>query len=139
MHRNFVASRAAAFFVVCFAVVVLVNCQAALAVEKILLAEGLNNPESAVVGADGRIYVTITGKPDADADGRVVGHPGWQGDRHRAGDERSAWHRSQRKGILRRRQIEGVSYRRCRQAERIRRHRRLSGEAVLPQRYRSRA
>jgi sugar lactone lactonase YvrE len=39
--------------------------------EKVTLAEGLNNPESAVVGADGRIYVTITGKPNVD-DGEVV-------------------------------------------------------------------
>ncbi|HEY4313188.1 MAG TPA: SMP-30/gluconolactonase/LRE family protein [Pirellulales bacterium] len=43
-----------------------------LAAEKILLAEGLDNPESAVVGDDGRIYVTITGKPDAEDDGQVV-------------------------------------------------------------------
>ncbi len=72
MHCNFVASRAAAFFIASFAVVVLASCQTVSAVEKILLAEGLNNPESAVVGEDGRIYVTITGKPDADADGQVV-------------------------------------------------------------------
>jgi sugar lactone lactonase YvrE len=47
------------------------TCTAA-AVEKVLLAEGLNNPESAVVGEDGRIYVTITGKPDAGDDGQVA-------------------------------------------------------------------
>jgi sugar lactone lactonase YvrE len=46
--------------------------QTSTAAEKILLAEGLNNPESAVVDEDGRIYVTITGKTDADDDGQVV-------------------------------------------------------------------
>ncbi len=40
MHRNFVASRAAAFFVVGFAVVVLVNCQAASAVERFYWPKG---------------------------------------------------------------------------------------------------
>lgn len=43
----------------------------ASAAEKVLLTEGLNNPESAVTGADGRIYVTITGKPNVD-DGEVA-------------------------------------------------------------------
>lgn len=49
--------------------------QASLAIaapEKVLIIEGLNNPESAVVGEDGRIFVTITGKPDAGDDGQVV-------------------------------------------------------------------
>ena len=41
MHCNFVASRAAAFFIASFAVVVLASCQTVSAVEKILLAEGL--------------------------------------------------------------------------------------------------
>src|SRR5262249_34672884 len=43
----------------------------ASAAEKVLLAEGLNNPESAVAGAGGRIYVTLTGKPSVD-DGEVA-------------------------------------------------------------------
>ncbi len=43
----------------------------AAAAEKTLLASDLNNPESAVAGEDGRIYVTITGKPNVD-DGQVV-------------------------------------------------------------------
>jgi streptogramin lyase len=68
--RNFFGSRLPAAGA--FAVVVLVCCRPAFSVEKILLIEGLNNPESAVVGADGRIYMTITGKPDADDDGQVV-------------------------------------------------------------------
>ena len=45
--------------------------QAAPAADKILLAEGLDNPESAVAGEDGRIYVTLTGKPNVE-DGRVA-------------------------------------------------------------------
>jgi sugar lactone lactonase YvrE len=48
------------------------NVQQAAAGEKVLIAEGLNNPESAVVDEEGRIYVTITGKPDAEDDGQVV-------------------------------------------------------------------
>jgi streptogramin lyase len=70
MLRNMFGSRLPAAGVLALAT--MVCCQAAAAVEKILLIEGLNNPESAVVGADGRIYVTITGKPDADDDGQVV-------------------------------------------------------------------
>ncbi|HVU86538.1 MAG TPA: SMP-30/gluconolactonase/LRE family protein [Gemmataceae bacterium] len=54
------------------ALLALGRCSTATAAEKVLLAEGLNNPESAVVGEDGRIYVTITGKPDSKDDGQVV-------------------------------------------------------------------
>ncbi len=70
MPRQFSASCLSA--VGTFALLVAVCCQPARGVEKIVLAEGLNNPESAVVGEDGRIYVTITGKPDAGDDGEVV-------------------------------------------------------------------
>lgn len=41
------------------------------AADNVPLADGLNNPESAVAGADGRIYVTLTGKPNVD-DGAVA-------------------------------------------------------------------
>ncbi|MBX3414133.1 MAG: SMP-30/gluconolactonase/LRE family protein [Pirellulales bacterium] len=50
---------------------VLTVMPAARADEATLLASGLENPESAVVGGDGRIYVTIIGKSNADGDGRV--------------------------------------------------------------------
>jgi len=56
---------------ICFAIAI-AACSVSDAAEKTVLAEGLNNPESAVVGADGKIYVTITGKPDAGDDGQVV-------------------------------------------------------------------
>ena len=34
--------------------------------------EGLENPESVVIGQDGRLYVTVIGKSDTDGDGTVV-------------------------------------------------------------------
>ena len=36
------------------------------------LAEGLKNPESVAIGADGTIYVSTIGKFDTDGDGEVV-------------------------------------------------------------------
>ncbi len=72
LRKHSVAARAVMIrFAGCVAILASL-AHVAAAVEKIVLAEGLNNPESAVVGEDGRIYVTITGKQDADEDGQVV-------------------------------------------------------------------
>ena len=44
----------------------------AVAAEKTLLVDGLENPESVVEGDDGRVYVTEIGKSDVNGDGRVI-------------------------------------------------------------------
>lgn len=70
-HRNLLKILAACL-AVAPAILALGSSSMATAAEKVLLAEGLNNPESAVIGEDGRTYVTITGKPDSTDDGKVV-------------------------------------------------------------------
>ena len=37
-----------------------------------MLVEGLENPESAIIGRDGKLYVTVIGKSDTNGDGTVV-------------------------------------------------------------------
>src|SRR5262245_31336667 len=55
-----------------FALIAAGSTRSANALDKVLLAEGLDNPESAVVGTDGKIYVTLIGKSNVDGDGQVV-------------------------------------------------------------------
>ena len=64
-------SRAAALASVAL-IVLLTSGVTVHAADRRVIASGMENPESVVIGRDGRLYMTVIGKPDVDGDGTVA-------------------------------------------------------------------